>query len=159
MLHCYVIITEKLKNEKISYAATCYKKQEFMKTCQLSLQNFCTPASANFHNAINFHTARMVSHTLAYCYKFPYSKALHTVVYVLTFWMLPISVRSWTCTKIHKIKLRTKISATAVLGVNRKRGSASYIVREVRSVRERERERERERYRERKTEVTSPFSR
>ena len=31
----------------------------------------------------------------------------------------------------------------------RKRGSASYIVREVHSVRERERERERERYRER----------
>ena len=43
----------------------------------------------------------------------------------------------------------------------RKRGSASYIVREVHSVRERERERERERYRERerKTEVTSPLSR
>ena len=39
----------------------------------------------------------------------------------------------------------------------RKRGSASYIVREVHSVRERERYRERER--ERKTEVTSPFSR
>ena len=37
----------------------------------------------------------------------------------------------------------------------RKRGSASYIVREVHSVRERERER----YRERKTEVTSPLSR
>ena len=43
----------------------------------------------------------------------------------------------------------------------RKRGSASYIVREVHSVREREREiqRERERERERKTEVTSPLSR
>ena len=45
----------------------------------------------------------------------------------------------------------------------RKRGSASYIVREVLSVRERERERdterERERERERETEVTSPFSR
>ena len=44
----------------------------------------------------------------------------------------------------------------------RKRGSASYIVREVRSVRERERERdtdrerERERERERQTEMTSP---
>ena len=37
----------------------------------------------------------------------------------------------------------------------RKRGSVSYIVREVHSVRERERER----YRERKTEVTSPLSR
>ena len=35
----------------------------------------------------------------------------------------------------------------------RKRGSASYIVREILSVRERER------YRERKTEVTSPLSR
>ena len=32
----------------------------------------------------------------------------------------------------------------------RKRGSSSYIVREVRSVRERERERERERYRDRR---------
>ena len=47
----------------------------------------------------------------------------------------------------------------------RKRGSASYIVREVREVRERERERERdtesekERERERETEVTSPLSR
>ena len=41
----------------------------------------------------------------------------------------------------------------------RKRGSASYIVREVLSVRERERYRERERERERETEVTSPFSR
>ena len=47
----------------------------------------------------------------------------------------------------------------------RKRGSASYIVREVHLVREREREREiqrereRERERERKTEVTSPLSR
>ena len=47
----------------------------------------------------------------------------------------------------------------------RKRGSASYIVREVLSVRERERERERdtererERERERETEVTSPLSR
>ena len=45
----------------------------------------------------------------------------------------------------------------------RKRFRASYIVREVHSVRERERERERERYRERererKTEVTSPLSR
>ena len=48
----------------------------------------------------------------------------------------------------------------------RKRGSASYIVREALSV-ERERERERERYRqrerererERETEVTSPLSR
>ena len=39
----------------------------------------------------------------------------------------------------------------------RKRGSVSYIVREVRSVRERERERYRER--ERETEVTSPWSR
>ena len=39
----------------------------------------------------------------------------------------------------------------------RKRGSASYIVREVHSVRERERYTERER--ERKTEVTSPWSR
>ena len=39
----------------------------------------------------------------------------------------------------------------------RKRGSASYIVREVLSVRERERERYRERERERETEVTSPF--
>ena len=39
----------------------------------------------------------------------------------------------------------------------RKCGSASYIVREVHSVRERERERDRER--ERKTEVTSPLSR
>ena len=42
-------------------------------------------------------------------------------------------------------------------------GSASYIVREVLSVRERERERdterERERERERETEVTSPLSR
>ena len=41
----------------------------------------------------------------------------------------------------------------------RKRGSASYIVREVHSVRERERERERDTERERKTEVTSPLSR
>ena len=45
----------------------------------------------------------------------------------------------------------------------RKRGSASYIVREVLSVREREREREiqteRERERQRETEVTSPLSR
>ena len=41
----------------------------------------------------------------------------------------------------------------------RKRGSASYIVREVLSVRERERERERDTERERETEVTSPFSR
>ena len=41
----------------------------------------------------------------------------------------------------------------------RKRGSASYIVREVHSVREREREIQRERERERKTEVTSPLSR
>ena len=41
----------------------------------------------------------------------------------------------------------------------RKRGSASYIVREVLSVREREREIQRERERERKTEVTSPLSR
>ena len=43
----------------------------------------------------------------------------------------------------------------------RKRGSASYIVREVLSVRERERERERYRHREREreTEVTSPLSR
>ena len=45
----------------------------------------------------------------------------------------------------------------------RKQGSASYIVREVLSVREREREREiqreRERERERETEVTSPLSR
>ena len=41
----------------------------------------------------------------------------------------------------------------------RKRGSASYIVREVHSVRERDTERERERERERKTEVTSPLSR
>ena len=41
----------------------------------------------------------------------------------------------------------------------RKRGSASYIVREVLLVRERERERERDTERERKTEVTSPFSR
>ena len=44
----------------------------------------------------------------------------------------------------------------------RKRGSASYIVREVRLVRERERERKRERYRERErerdTEVTSPLA-
>ena len=40
----------------------------------------------------------------------------------------------------------------------RKRGSASYIVREVLSVREREIQRERERERER-TEVTSPLSR
>ena len=41
----------------------------------------------------------------------------------------------------------------------RKRGSASYMVREVRSVRERERdtEREREREREREPEVTSPY--
>ena len=39
----------------------------------------------------------------------------------------------------------------------RKRGSASYIVREVHSVRQREIQRERER--ERKTEVTSPLSR
>ena len=39
----------------------------------------------------------------------------------------------------------------------RKRGSASYIVREVLSVREREREREREIHTE--TEVTSPLSR
>ena len=39
----------------------------------------------------------------------------------------------------------------------RKRGSASYIVREVLLVREREREIQRER--ERKTEVTSPLSR
>ena len=39
----------------------------------------------------------------------------------------------------------------------RKRGSASYIVREVHSVRERDTERERAR--ERKTEVTSPLSR
>ena len=37
-----------------------------------------------------------------------------------------------------------------IIGSARKSGSASYIVREVRSVRERERERERERYRERK---------
>ena len=37
----------------------------------------------------------------------------------------------------------------------RKRGSASYIVREVRSVRERERERYRERERDSETEVTS----
>ena len=43
----------------------------------------------------------------------------------------------------------------------RKRGSASYIVREVLSVRERERERDtdRQRERERETEVTSPLSR
>ena len=41
----------------------------------------------------------------------------------------------------------------------RKRGSASYIVREVRSVRDREREREREREIQRQTEVTSPLSR
>ena len=41
----------------------------------------------------------------------------------------------------------------------RKRESASYIVREVRSVRERERERYRERERERETEVTSLLSR
>ena len=45
----------------------------------------------------------------------------------------------------------------------RKRGSASYIVREVLSVRERERERERdtdrERERQSETEVTSPLSR
>ena len=39
----------------------------------------------------------------------------------------------------------------------RKRGSASYIVREVLSVRERERERDTDRQRE--TEVTSPLSR
>ena len=43
--------------------------------------------------------------------------------------------------------------------IYRKRGSASYIVREVRSVRQREREGERERERERETEVTSTFSR
>ena len=48
-------------------------------------------------------------------------------------------------------------SAEALPIYYRKRGSASYIVREVLSVRERERERER--YRERKTEVTSPLSR
>ena len=42
-------------------------------------------------------------------------------------------------------------------GYYRKRGSASYIVREVLSVRERERERDTERERERETEVTSPF--
>ena len=41
---------------------------------------------------------------------------------------------------------------------HRKRGSASYIVREVLSVRERERERDTERERERETEVTSPLS-
>ena len=41
----------------------------------------------------------------------------------------------------------------------RKRGSASYIVREVLSVREREREREIQTDRERETEVTSPLSR
>ena len=43
----------------------------------------------------------------------------------------------------------------------RTRGSTSYIVREMRSVRERERERyrERERERERGTEVTSPLLR
>ena len=49
------------------------------------------------------------------------------------------------------------------LAYYRKRGSASYIVREVLSVRERKRERERERERdtdrERETEVTSPLSR
>ena len=41
----------------------------------------------------------------------------------------------------------------------RKRGSASYIVREVLSVRERERDTDRERERQRETEVTSPLSR
>ena len=46
-------------------------------------------------------------------------------------------------------------------GYYRKRGSASYIVREVLSVRERKRDtdRETERERERETEVTSPLSR
>ena len=39
------------------------------------------------------------------------------------------------------------------------RGSASYIVREVLSVRERERDTDRERERQRETEVTSPLSR
>ena len=56
---------------------------------------------------------------------------------------------------------RSEIERSIAICYYRKRGSASYIVREVHSVRERERyrERERQRERERKTEVTSPLSR
>ena len=61
--------------------------------------------------------------------------------------------------KVHQ-KIKTGAETSGARGPGkqhgayyRKRGSASYIVREVLSVRERERERERE------TEVTSPFSR
>ena len=54
-----------------------------------------------------------------------------------------------------------KFDNSVILSYYRKRFRASYIVREVHSVRERERdtERERERERERETEVTSPLSR
>ena len=55
---------------------------------------------------------------------------------------------------IDSAKNQTKASAMGV-PYYRKRRSASYLVRELRSVRERERERER--YRESETEVTSPF--
>ena len=66
-----------------------------------------------------------------------------------------------------KCKFIANFSATMVTSLPsfslslyyRKRGSASYIVREVHSVREREKEREIQRERERKTEVTSPLSR
>ena len=58
--------------------------------------------------------------------------------------------------------LSLSLSQSHLTPYYRKRGSASYIVREV-TFGERERERERERYRERererKTEVTSPLSR
>ena len=55
------------------------------------------------------------------------------------------------------LKRAKSLSKTALTNYYRKCGSASYIVREVRSVREREiqRERERERERESETEVTS----
>ena len=56
-------------------------------------------------------------------------------------------VRKWKIVKNH----------APIFFYYRKRGSASYIVREEHSVRERERERDTER--ERKTEVTSPLSR
>ena len=70
---------------------------------------------------------------------------------------------------MHFLRLRASRFSSQGIPKNRfyyrKRGSASYIVRGVREVREREREREREiqrereRERERETEVTSPLSR
>ena len=68
------------------------------------------------------------------------------------------------CTRLYKAQLRFPSKVPQCLGMGSKDRvlSASYIVREVRSVREREREREIQRERKRETEVaevTSSLSR